>query len=75
MKSKPHRGVRINKRQCLGCGLCILACPVGCLEFDDEFNDLGYQPIRYVGDGCRADGLCSQACPAPGVISVEEASP
>ena len=74
--SRPRRGVSIDASQCRGCGLCILACPVGCLELGDEFNDLGYHPVRYSGDGCRADGLCSDACPAPGAIAlVEEASP
>lgn len=65
-----HRPVSIDDAQCRGCGLCILACPVGCLEFADEFNDLGYHPVRYSGEGCRADGLCSAACPRPGAIVV-----
>jgi len=62
--------VIINDAQCRGCGLCILACPVGCLEYADGYNDLGYHPVRYSGEGCRADGLCSKACPRPGAIVV-----
>lgn len=73
---KWRRSVIINDAQCRGCGLCILACPVRCLEFAEEFNKMGYRSIRYFGEDCQGDGLCIAACPGAGVIAiVEENSP
>jgi NAD-dependent dihydropyrimidine dehydrogenase PreA subunit len=69
MARAPER-VIINHAECRGCGLCILACPAGCLGFADDYDDLGYHPVRYSGEGCRADGLCSSVCPRPGAITI-----
>ena len=65
--------VVIDEARCRGCGLCISACPVGCLEFSEDFDVSGYRTIRYSGEGCLADGLCSDACPRPGAIVVRVA--
>lgn len=62
--------VEIKQEECKGCGLCILACPAGCLSFSPDFNHQGYHPVAYDGEGCRADGLCFYACPEPGAIAV-----
>ena len=62
--------VVINAEECKGCGLCILACPVGSLAFSTEFNHQGYHPVRYSGEGCKADSHCFYACPEPGAITV-----
>ncbi len=62
--------VEINQDECRGCGMCILSCPAGCLSFAEGFNHLGYHPVIYSGDGCRADGRCSDACPESGAIAV-----
>ena len=61
--------IEINQEKCKGCGLCIIACPAGCLSFAPEFDQQGYHPVTYQGDGCRADGLCFDACPEPGAIA------
>jgi NAD-dependent dihydropyrimidine dehydrogenase PreA subunit len=62
--------VVINTEECKGCGMCILACPAGCLAFSSDFNHQGYHSVRYSGEGCRADGLCFYACPEPGAITL-----
>ncbi|HEU4401261.1 MAG TPA: ferredoxin family protein [Candidatus Polarisedimenticolia bacterium] len=67
--------VVIRQEECKGCGMCILACPVGCLSFAEALNHQGYHPIVYAGDGCRADGLCFYACPEPGAIAVYKGAP
>ena len=65
-----HGRVMINEDECLGCALCVEICPVGCLSLADAPNRLGVRPARYSGDGCRADGLCSYACPEPGALTI-----
>lgn len=70
-----RRSVIIDDAQCRGCGLCILACPAGCLEFADGINGLGYRSIRYSGEHCVGEGLCIAACPGDGVIVVLEEIP
>lgn len=63
----------IHEEECKGCGMCILVCPAGCLVInEDTLNHQGYHPAHYIGDGCRADGLCFYACPEPGAITVYE---
>lgn len=68
-------GVVIDRSRCKGCGLCIATCPVGCLVFDEAFDDCGYHPVIYSGKGCRLDGLCADACPEPGAITIRGALP
>ncbi len=67
--------VEIHIEQCKGCGLCMEVCPAKCLELSDDLNRMGYHPIRYKGDGCRADGLCFYACPEPAAITVWKGNP
>ena len=62
--------VSIDDARCRGCGLCILACPVGCLGFSEDCDDSGYRTILYSAEACLADGLCARACPRPGAIVV-----
>lgn len=66
--------VVINQAECRGCGLCVLACPRGCLRFAETFNDLGYHPVVFRDEGCRADRLCADACPVPGALVVGAAA-
>jgi NAD-dependent dihydropyrimidine dehydrogenase PreA subunit len=67
--------VSIHAEECKGCGLCIAVCPAGCLELIEDLNHQGYHPAHYIGDGCRADGLCFYACPEPGAIEVFRGDP
>jgi len=72
---KTRGWVEIHQEECKGCGMCIEVCQAGCLEFDEHLNHQGYHPVRYKGDGCRADGLCFYACPEPGAITVYRGKP
>lgn len=65
----------VREEECKGCALCVVVCPAGCLEVVDHLNHQGYHPVRYSGDGCRADGLCFYACPEPGAIAVYRGDP
>jgi len=67
--------VVIHEEECKGCGMCIAVCTGKCLEFVDRLNHQGYHPVRYTGEGCRADGLCFYACPEPGAITVFKGDP
>ncbi|RKZ31050.1 hypothetical protein DRQ36_03425 [bacterium] len=56
---------------CKGCELCVEACPVGCIEIDNEvLNKLGYHPAKYKGTGCTGCGICYYTCPEPDAIIV-----
>ncbi len=45
----------IIHNNCVSCGLCEPACPVGCISSgDSQYN---------VGDGCIDCGACASVCP------------
>ena len=56
--------LKVNPERCKACGLCMHFCPVGGLEYAEEYNAAGYHPARQ-GDpekctGCRQ---CLLMCP------------
>jgi electron transfer flavoprotein alpha subunit len=55
-------GLKIDQIKCQGCGLCISACPFGCLSMQDS--------IVRVNEGCTLCGACREACPS-GAVSLE----
>ena len=61
--------VVINKDECKGCGLCIVACPEDVLSAQKHFNKMGYHPAGYKGEGCIGCGFCFYQCPEPGAIT------
>lgn len=55
-------GVILREGKCIGCGHCQLACPIGCVFWDDETN----KPMI-----CIHCGYCIRHCPH-GVLRMEE---
>jgi len=64
--------VKILRRYCKGCGLCVSVCPTGAMVLS---NDIGQDGVRYAevrGDEeCKGCGLCYLMCPDAAVL-VEE---
>ncbi len=52
--------------ECISCGVCVDACPVGVLELGDESAEV------VDGDACIACGACLDACPAGAITEIVE---
>jgi 2-oxoglutarate ferredoxin oxidoreductase subunit delta len=56
--------VIIDREQCKGCYLCIIACPMKVLEKGTEPNSTGTYPSKPAAlDKCIACGNCFEVCP------------
>jgi electron transfer flavoprotein alpha subunit/NAD-dependent dihydropyrimidine dehydrogenase PreA subunit len=53
-------GIQILKDKCIGCGVCVSACPQNTIELDDE-------NIAVIGDACNICGSCIKACPSEAI--------
>ncbi len=56
--------VKINKKRCKGCQLCVLFCPKKNIKTDTVFNEKGILTVTVVDEAaCSGCGLCFQVCP------------
>jgi 2-oxoacid:acceptor oxidoreductase delta subunit (pyruvate/2-ketoisovalerate family) len=47
----------VDKKNCIGCGLCFPVCPEACIDFDAERKaDIDYKI-------CKGCGVCATVCP------------
>lgn len=57
--------IRVIEDTCIGCSLCVEACPVSCISLEDE--------KAVIGGGCTFCGACVDVCPVEAIeIIVEE---
>ncbi len=65
--------VRLIKRYCKGCGLCVAFCKQGALKMSDEVGPQGFQIAQVVDpERCTGCAQCALMCPEAGVEIVEE---
>ncbi len=56
----------IREERCKSCGQCVLACPVGILDFAAHLNTRGYRPAIVKADAggkCIGCASCARMCP------------
>jgi len=56
--------IRIRGDLCKRCGLCIEACPKGCIVVSKKINEKSFFPSEQKkGSECTGCGLCAVMCP------------
>ncbi|MDH3469541.1 MAG: 4Fe-4S binding protein [Gammaproteobacteria bacterium] len=66
----PWQTMKVDEKNCIGCGICVAVCPTGALRKEYGNNQL----IRYFNSAlCSNCSLCEEACPKQ-VISFEAAN-
>ncbi|MDR1320545.1 MAG: polysaccharide pyruvyl transferase family protein [Gracilibacteraceae bacterium] len=51
----------VTHKDCCGCGVCGLACPQNCIEFEN--NHLGFNYPKIDETNCTDCGICRKRCP------------
>ena len=63
-KRKYWKKPEFSRKTCSGCGICVDACPVGCIAFGipDPKSKTAY-PELIILNGCISSGFCANECP------------
>ena len=67
-KKKDWKKPAFNYKTCMACGICINACPVGCIAFGKPFkkDKTAYPELAHPG-ACLSCGFCTDECPVEAV--------
>ncbi len=57
---------KILEELCIGCGHCVMACPLGVLKIEDKISKV-INP-----EACDSEGRCICACPQRAIPHLEE---
>ncbi|MBN2588170.1 MAG: 4Fe-4S binding protein, partial [Candidatus Fermentibacteraceae bacterium] len=52
--------IEVREDTCVGCGVCVPACPFGAISMEEG--------LAAIGDGCTLCGACESSCPYGAII-------
>ena len=56
--------IKLNKKRCKGCGLCVVFCPKKNIKADSALNESGIYPAVIIDEAnCSGCGMCFIMCP------------
>ncbi len=71
-KRKYWKKPEFNHKKCSGCGICVDACPVGCIAFGqpDPKSKTAYPELINL-NGCLSCGFCAGDCPVSAIVMAQ----
>ncbi len=57
---------KIDTELCIGCGHCIMACPLGVLKLENK------KSVVVAPEKCDSEGRCIAACPMHAIAHLED---